>query len=125
MICITEYLCKSVNDIKNREEDANKELEEWLKFKNYIKKQDNSLDELDVTSLENYATYAYVLDCYDSFVNVLNRKNNKNKDSFKDSVLLMIMYLRIFDDIDNVFKSSLNKAYYKSKFLFSRNKGRR
>lgn len=125
MICITGYLCKSVNDIKNREEDANKELEEWMKFKNYIKKQDNSLDELDVTSLENYATYAYVLDCYDSFVNVLNRKNNKNKDSFKDSVLLMIMYLRIFDDIDNVFKSSLNKAYYKSKFLFSRNKGRR
>ena len=125
MICITGYLCKSVNDIKNREEEAKKELEEWLKFKNYIAKSDNSLDELDVTSLENYATYAYVLDCYDSFVNILNRKNSKNKDSFKDSVLLMIIYLRIFDEFDNVFKTSINKAYFNSKILFSRNKGRR
>lgn len=125
MICITGYLCKSVNDIKNREDDAKKELEEWLKFKNYIKKQDNSLDELDVTSLENYATYAYVLDCYDSFINILNRKNINNKDSFKDSVLLMIMYLRIFDEFDNVLKTSINKAFLNSKILFSRNKGRR
>lgn len=125
IICITGYLCKYVNDTRNREEDAKKELEKWLEFKNYINKQDNSLDELDVTSLENYATYAYVLDCYEGFVNVLNRKYSKNADSFKDSVLLMIIYLRIFDDLDNIFKSSINKAYYKSKFLFSRNKGRR
>lgn len=125
IICITGYLCKNVNDIKNREEGAKKELEGWLKFKNYIDKSDNSLDELDVTSLENYATYAYVLDCYDSFVNILNRKNSKNKDSFKDSVLLMIMYLRIFDEFDNVFKTSINKAFFNSKILFSRNKGRR
>lgn len=125
MICTTGYLCKSVNDIKNREDDAKKELEEWLKFKNYMKKQDNSLDELDVSSLENYATYAYVLDCYDSFVNILNSKNSKNKDSFKDSVLLMIMYLRIFDEFDNVLKTSINKAFFNSKILFSRNKGRR
>ena len=109
MICTTGYLCKSVNDIKNREDDAKKELEEWLKFKNYMKKQDNSLDELDVSSLENYATYA----------------NSKNKDSFKDSVLLMIMYLRIFDEFDNVLKTSINKAFFNSKILFSRNKGRR
>lgn len=125
MICITGYLCKYVNDIRNREEDAKKELEKWLEFKNYIEKQDNSLDELDITSLENYATYAYVLDCYDSFVNVLNRKNNKVKDSFKDSVLLMIIDLRIFDDIDKIFKSSINKAYFNSRILFSKNKGRR
>ena len=60
-----------------------------------------------------------------SFVNILNRKNSKNKDSFKDSVLLMIMYLRIFDEFDNVLKTSINKAFFNSKILFSRNKGRR
>lgn len=125
MIGITGYLCKCVNDIRNREEDAKEELEKWLEFKNYINKQDNGLDELDVTSLENYATYAYVLDCYEGFINVLNRKHSKNTDSFKDSVLLMIMYLRIFDDIDNILKSSFNKAYFNSRILFSKNKGRR
>ena len=125
MIGITGYLCKCVNDIRNREEDAKRELEKWLEFKNYINKQDNNLDELDVTSLENYATYAYVLDCYEGFINVLNRKHSKNTDSFKDSVLLMIMYLRIFDEFDNVLKTSINKAFLNSKILFSRNKGRR
>lgn len=125
MIGITGYLCKCVNDIRNREEDAKEELKKWLEFKNYINKQDNSLDELDVISLENYATYAYVLDCYEGFVNVLNRKNSKNKDSFKDSVLLMIIYLRIFDELDNILKSSFNKAYFNSRILFSKNKGRR
>lgn len=125
MLCVTGYICKYVNDLKNKENESKIEYEEWLKFKNYIDKNDNSLDELDIISLENYATYAYVLDSYDNFVKILNKKSSKNKDIFKGSILLMIMDLGIFDYVDKLFKDSIYEVYFNSRILFSKNKGRR
>lgn len=122
---ITSLLIKSVNDYCNRENDAKAEYKEWLEFKNYIKKEENDLFELDVKSLENYATYAYVLDEMKKFLNVLYKKYEIDNNVFDDSVLLSIMNFRIFDDIEETFKKSINLASVKSVVFFSRNKGRR
>lgn len=125
MLCITGYLCKYISDMKRLEDDVKKEYEDWLRFKNYISKHDNSLDELDIVSLENYATYAYVLDSIDDFVDTLNKKNSNNANSFNNSVLLTIMHLRIFDYMDKVFKEGIHDIHFNSRILFSKNKGRR
>lgn len=125
ILLITGILCKYVNDIVYLEEDKKEEYKEWLKFKNYIRKYDNSLDELDNLSLENYSTYAYVLDELDSFIKILNRKSSKNKDIFNDSILLTIINLKIFNEIDKAFKKSIIILNIKSRFLFAKNKGRR
>lgn len=122
---VTSLLIKFVNDLKNMEDDAKVEYKKWLEFKNYIKKCDNTLDEIDNISLENYATYAYVLDCYDEFLNILYKKYKKNEKCFDDSVILLIMNLRIFDEIDRVFCKGIKKFTIKSRVFFAKNKGRR
>lgn len=122
---ITSLLIKSVNDYCNREDDAKVEYKSWLEFKNYIKKEDNDLSLLDIKSLENYATYAYVLDEMDSFLNILYKKYESDNTVFDNSVLLSIMNFRIFDDIEETFKKSINLATVKSVVFFSRNRGRR
>ena len=107
---------------------ANKErlIEEyikWLEFKNYLKT--NSLDELDISSLENYATYAYALDEYDNFLVALNKKYLKDEHVFDKSILLSIMNFRIFDEVEEVLRKSIKIARNKYVFLFKRNKGRK
>ena len=116
MAILTTY----VNEMKKLEEDAKKEYICWLEFKNYIEKNDNSLDELDIISLENYATYAYVLDAYEPFINILNKKEDIEK-----SVFLQIIKLRIFDEVENKLKNSINTFNFNAKLLFAKNKGRR
>ena len=122
---ITSLLIKYVNDYVNKESDAKVEFEKWLEFKNYIKKYDNTLDELDIMTLENYATYAYVLDCYDEFLNVLYRKYKNDKSCFDDSVVLSIMNARIFDDIEKIIHNAINTFILNTRVLFAKNKGRR
>ena len=122
---VTSILTKYVNDYVNKESDAKIEYEHWLEFKNYIQKYDNTLDELDIISLENYATYAYVLDCYKDFLNVLYRKYKNDKNCFDDSVLLSIMNLRIFDEIEKIFFIGINTFIINTRVLFAKNKGRR
>jgi len=125
IFAITSILIKYVNDYSNKEEDAKVEYEKWLEFKNYIKKYDNTLDELDIISLENYASYAYVLDCYKDFLNVLYRKYKDNPKCFDESVLLSIMNLRIFDDIEKMIYIGIKTFDIKVRMFFARNKGRR
>lgn len=122
---INSILIKYVNDYKHKEEEAKEEYKEWLKFRNYIMKKDNTFDELDILTLENYATYAYVLDCYKEFKNILYRKYCKNKTCFDDSVLLSIMNLSIFDDLEKIINKGINITNIKTRFLFTKNRGRR
>lgn len=125
ILCSTGYLCNYVSKIKNLEEDAKPEYKKWIEFKNYIDKYDNTLYELDSKTLENYATYAYVLDSEDSFIRILNKKKSNNNDCFKDSELLQIMSNGIFDELESSLKNSINIVDFKAKILFSKNKGRR
>lgn len=124
MFYVTSYLIIDVNNYSNRETEAKCEYIDWLKFKNYLANRDNNLDELDITTLENYAMYAYALDEYDSFVKKLNKKYLKNKDVFNESVILSIMNIRIFDEIEKDLKNSIKIATSKTVVLFSKNKGR-
>lgn len=55
---------------------------------------------LDINTLETYATYAYVIDEYDNFTKILDKKYNTDNEIFKNSVLLSTMVLRIFDDLE-------------------------
>ena len=118
---IAAIICKYINDLKNREYEAQIEYEKWIQFKNYINKYDNNLDELDIKSLENYSLYAYLLDSYLEFKNILKKKNC----NYKDSDILNIVNLNIFDNIDYIFNKSINKLNINTLFLFARNKGRR
>lgn len=120
---VTSYLTIVVNNLKNREDDAKEEYIKWLEFKNYLKT--NSLDELDISSLENYATYAYALDEYDNFLVALNKKYLKDEHVFDKSILLSIMNFRIFDEVEEVLRKSIKIARNKYVFLFKRNKGRK
>lgn len=122
---VTSSICKYVNDMKCFENEAKIEYKKWLEFKNYIEKEDNMIDECDIATLENYSTYAYVLDSYDSFIKILNKKYNKNKEVFSSSEILTVMNLRIFDYIDSVFKMSINTIKIKTLVFFAKNKGRR
>lgn len=122
---VTSLLIKLVNDYANREDDAKVEYKKWLEFKNYIKSMDSELLHLDTKTLENYATYAYVLDEYDSFVRILNKIYDVDNDVFNDSTILTIMNFRIFDEIEARLKKSINKSKIKSTVFLSKNKGRR
>jgi len=117
-------LIKKVNDCANMEEDVKEEYENWLKFKNYIKKEDNTINELDITTLENYALYAYVLDEYDEFVKIVNKKFITNKDEVNKSVILSIINARVFDELENSLKKSIKISKVKTVVLFARNKGK-
>lgn len=120
---VTSYIIVIVNNYANLEEESKSEYIEWLKYKNYINKYDNDLDELDIESLDNLAMYAYVLDEYESFINILNKRYEKNKDIDND-VILSIMHLRIFEDIEYKITSGLKTSKYKSMNLFKGNKGK-
>ena len=117
---ITSYIIVIVNNYSNLEEESKKEYVEWLKYKNYINKNDNDLHDLDIESLDNLAMYAYVLDEYESFINILN-KNNKE---INDDIVLSIMKTRIFDSIEYKIIKGLKISKYKSIVLFKRNKGK-
>ena len=125
IFAINSFLIKYVNDYKHKEEDAKDEYKKWLQFKNYMMKKDNTFNELDIVSLENYATYAYVLDCYKEFQNILLKKYSKDKNCFDESVVLSIMNLGIFDDLEKEINKGINISNIKTRFLFARNKGRR
>ena len=119
---IASLMCKYINDIKSREDEAKVEYKRWLEFKNYINKEDNTLDELDVSSLENYALYAYSLDSYYSFYDILNRKNKCDIDK---SEVLKIMINKDFINIEYIFSKSIEKLNINAVLLFAKNKGRR
>ena len=118
---VASIICKYINDLKNREDEAQIEYEKWIQFRNYIGKTDNNLDELDIKSLENYSLYAYSLDSYLEFKNILKKKNG----NYTDSDILNIINLNVFDNIDYIFNKSINKLNINTLFLFARNKGRR
>lgn len=120
---VTSYIIMIVNNYANLEEESKNEYIEWLKYKNYINKYDNDLYELDIESLDNLAMYAYVLDEYDSFKNILNRRYKDNKNIDND-VILSIMYFEIFDDIEYKITSGLKSSKHKSMNMFKRNKGK-
>lgn len=122
---VTSYLTIEVNDYCNREDEAKEEYIKWLKFKNYINKNDNNLNELDMKTLENYALYAYVLDEYESFFKVLYKKYNSDDKIFNDSVILSIINVRIFDEIESKLKKSIKIAKWKTVLLSSKNRGKR
>lgn len=121
---VTSILIIKVNNYSNRENTAKEEYNKWLEFKNYIKKPDNELYNLDNKSLENYATYAYVLDTFDDFKKILDKKFIDNPNVFCDSMLLSIINLNIFDDVEKEIKDSLKIMDFKSNIWISKNKGR-
>jgi len=114
-------LCKYINDLKNREEEASMEYERWLEFKNYINKDDNNLDELDAISLEQYLLYAYSIDSYFEFKKVIEKKNI----SSSKSEILNLVNNGIFDNIDYIFSKSISKLNINAVLLFAKNRGRR
>lgn len=122
---VTSYLIVTVDNSAKREEGAKEEYIEWLEFKNYLKDENNDMNLLDINTLETYATYAYVIDEYDNFTKILDKKYNTDNEIFKNSVLLSTMVLRIFDDLEKEIKDSIHIAEFKSIVLFARNKGRR
>lgn len=121
---VTMLLIKSVNDYKNIEDDKKDEYKEWLGFKNYIKKEDNTLWELDNSSLENYSMYAYALDEYESFIKVLSKKYVFNNKAFDNNIILSIMNYRVFDDIDKSLINDLRRIKRNTVLFFARNKGK-
>ncbi len=127
VIYLSDYIDKIYNDIDLSYKILSKSMKEKYttleEYKNYINKYDNDLDELDIESLDNLAMYAYVLDEYESFINILNKRYEKNKDIDND-VILSIMHLRIFEDIEYKITSGLKTSKYKSMNLFKRNKGK-
>lgn len=117
---VAALICKFINDLKIMEDGVKNEYKEWLKFKNYINKQDNNFDELDIYTLENYFTYAYVLDSYSNFKRCLD-----NNDIVDKSDLLKVVNSGLFDKIDYIFNRGINKLSIGNLLLFARNKGRR
>lgn len=120
---ITSIMCKYINDMKNREEDAKGEYKRWLEFKNYLNKKDNLLNELDSVSLENYSLYAYSLDSYYSFSNIL--KNKVGTDKIEKSEILKLINSGDFTKIEYIFSKSIEKLNINAVLLFAKNKGRR
>lgn len=116
-------ICKYINDLKNKEDDAFIEYKKWIEFRNYINKNDNNLYELDDISLEQYLLYAYSMDCYYEFKNVIDKKYKDN--NIDNSLLLNIVKSNIFNNIDYIFYKSINKLEVNTLFLFAKNKGRR
>lgn len=121
IFAVAASLCKYINDLKNREEEAQYEYEKWIEFNNYIRKYDNNLNELDIESLENYALYAYAMDSFSYFKDILN-KVNKDIDS---NLVLNSIKSSVFSDIDFIFSKSINKLNINAVLLFAKNKGRR
>ena len=79
--------------------------------------------ELDDISLEQYLLYAYSMDCYYEFKNVIDKKYKDN--NIDNSLLLNIVKSNIFNNIDYIFYKSINKLEVNTLFLFAKNKGRR
>lgn len=123
IFAVGAIICKYINDLKNKEEDALNEYKKWLEFKNYINKEDNSLHELDTLSLEQYLLYAYSIGSYYEFKNIIDKKYKDN--NIDDSIILSIVKSNIFNNIDYIFYKSINKLEVNTLFLFAKNKGRR
>jgi len=120
---VAAIMCKYINDMKNREDDAKGEYEKWLEFKNYLNKKDNLLGELDAISLENYSLYAYSLDSYYSFSDIL--KNRIDNDKIEKSEILKMINNGDFTGIEYIFSKSIEKLNINAVLLFAKNKGRR
>lgn len=120
---IAAIMCKYITDMRNREDDAKVEYERWLEFKNYLNKKDNLLDELDSLSLENYSLYAYSLDSYYTFSNIL--KNRINNEKVEKSEILKLIVVGDFSKIEYIFSKSIEKLNINAVLLFAKNKGRR
>lgn len=120
---ISAIMCKFINDIKNREDDAKIEYKKWLEFKNYLNKRDTTLDDVDIFSLENYSLYAYALDSYYSFSDIL--KNRLKEEDVEKSEVLKLIINDDFSRIEYIFSKSIEKLNINAVLLFAKNKGRR
>lgn len=120
---VTSLLIISVNNYKNKESDAKDEYKKWLEFKNYIKKEDNSLSEMDNATLECYSMYAYALDETENYVNILNKKSKCNSLIFNDNIILDIINNREFINIESKIKKCI-KTYKFKVLIKAKNKGR-
>jgi len=120
---VAAVMCKYINDMKNMEDEARGEYERWLEFKNYLNKEDNTLDELDIFSLENYSLYAYSLNSYYSFSDIL--KNRVKNEEIEKSEILKLIVSGDFSRIEYIFSKSIEKLNINAVLLFAKNKGRR
>lgn len=119
----TSLLSVITNNLKKISEESITEYKEWIEFKNYIDKS-NELSLLDNNTLEIYSLYAYVLDSYKSFKEVLMKKYLQDNKVFENSVILSIMNASIFDDIEKIICNGISSASIRS-CIYIKNKGRR
>ena len=120
---ITIIFVLIINNFKNIEDDRIDEYKKLLEFKNYICDKNNNFNDLDIKTLESYALYSYALDSFKEFKNKLFYKYVENEECLKDSILLSIINVGIFDDISNEICKSIGICGFK--YLISKNKGRR
>lgn len=120
---LTSIISIVINNFKNIENDRLNEYENWLKFRNYIINKD--LSSLSVDSLEKYTLYSYVLDCYKEFKSSVLIKYYEDKECYKDSLMLRMVSIDIFEEIEKKLNSSLNNIKFNTILLFKKNRGRR
>ena len=121
---ITSTLIVKVNNYLKIDDELKNQYIEWIKFKNYIKSCNNDLIDLDTITLEKYCLYAYIFDEKENFKKIINKKYYKDKESIENSVLLSIVNLGIFDNIEKEIRKSIKIAKINYTYFFARNKGR-
>lgn len=121
---ITSILIIKVNNYLKIDDELKNQYIEWIKFKNYIKSCNNDLIDLDTVTLEKYCLYAYIFDEKENFKKIINKKYSKDKESIENSVLLSIVNLGIFDNIEKEIRKSIKIAKINYTYFFARNKGR-
>ena len=111
-----------VNSFYRRNKESNREYEEWLAFKRFIQKKNNSLDDLSVDTLATYAVYTKVLGVYKEFKNILLKKYSKDKEQIESNILLYSICLGIMDDIDKILQDGI-KISILANIMFAKNHG--
>lgn len=122
MFILTTLFVIYTNTFYKRTKDGNIEHNEWMAFKRYISKYDNTIHEYGIYTLSMYGIYSKVLGVENEYRNILRKKYETNKEDVDTNMLLCAINTGVIDILDKTISGAISRSELMYAFS-SRNKG--
>jgi hypothetical protein len=122
MLIFTTLFLVYTSKFYKRTKEGNREYEEWMAFKRYILKKDNTIHEFSDKILSRYATYASAMKLDREFRVILKRKYKEDESLVEDNMLLQAINMGIIQELSKTITSGIRMSEVFN-ILFTKNHG--